>query len=893
MTRSTNAGSRLYGLLLLLLPPRFRARYGTELLECVAAQALNAPHGVSARRRRQYWRRELLDLCRTIMREWAALAANHRTTHSSPIETVIEMFRNVLADILYSARALAQRPTHSIVIVVTLALGVGATSAVFSVVDGVLLQPLDYTEPDRLVIGYGSFPANDSASVSPPDYVDYRDQVGAFEALAAATSYRPALDLTGSGEPERLRARRVSANLFTTLGVAPLIGRSFTTAEATDGGPDVAILSYGLWTRRFAADSDIIGTTIQLDGVATTVVGVMPPAFTVLGADNDLWLPIAFGGESTSVRRFHFLRVIGRLPSGADLASVQQEVDAVAARLAQEYPDSNTDWTMRLVPLHEARFGATSTPLLVLMGASLAVLLIGCSNIALLLLARSTTRTAEIAIRSALGASSPQIVRLVLSEGMVLAGAGGALGLLLAHQVIGALTWLAGSGLPRIESVALDARAVAVGLVLTGATGAVFGLVPALRTIRRDLTGDLKGAARTSPSRSAQRFRSGLVVVQLTMSVALLIGAGLFIRSLGALRGVDIGFRGEGVLTATVSLPESRYPDSGARARFWRRLDETLAARVGVEGVGMIDTLPFTGSEDTWLFREGQPPAEGSQGTNAQLRAATDGYFDAMRVPLVAGRLFDAREQPDAPLALVIDEPLATAMFADEGAVGQAVVVDLGSPQRAVVIGVVGGVHHFGPGAGAFSTMYFSARQRPMGGATLAVRGDGAVAELAPTVRAVLGEIDPQLPVSGVAPMLELVDNALDGPRFRTVLLGTFAVIALLLAALGVYGALSYFVAERRREMGLRMALGAEASQVVRLVLRRGMALVVSGLALGTLASLALGRLVANLLFGVSAYDPVAIAGVAALLTLVGWTACWLPSRRTTRIDPVEVMRAE
>ncbi len=883
--------SRFHGLLVRALPPLFRHRYGAELRDCALERSAEAPHSLSSRAQRRFWRREVVDLVRTIVREWAVVPATPQQHRLSPIETTTEMFRNIFSEIAYSARTLAKSPLYSLVIIATFALGVGATSAVFSVVDGVLLQPLDYEEPDQLVMGFGSFPANNRASVSPMDYLDYREEVAAFTSLAAATSFQPSVDLTGGDEPQRLRARRITDNLLATLGVVPALGRGFSPEDVVAGGPEVALISHALWAGRFASDPGVVNSTILLDDKPTLVVGVLPADFDLLGGASDLWQPIRFGAGATTVRRFHFLRTLGRLRPGVDLVTAQQQVDVTAERLAREYPDSNTDWTMALVPVAEARFGFTRTPLIILLCASIAVLLIGCSNIAVIVLTRSSTRAGEISIRAALGGSPRQIVRLILIENMLLAVAGGAAGLAIAAQVIGGLTRLAGTGLPRIASVELDLRVVGVALVVTIATGLLFGLVPALRAVRNDLTTALQGEGRTSPSIRTQRFRNGLVVAQLATSVALLIGAGLFLRSLAALEGVDLGFRDEGVLVGSVSLPESRYPDRDAQARFWAELTDDLAARPGVEAIGAINILPLRGGNDTWLYPEGEPPAEGLQGTNAESRVATDGYFDAMRINVVAGRLFDSRDGDDGLMSMVIDESLAAALLPEENPVGRIVIVDLGEAQRAEIIGVVGEVYHYGAGVGPVPTMYFTPRQADMGGGVVTLRSGGEASEMAPMLRTALGQIDDQLPLSAVGSMQGVVDSVLDGPRFRTVLLGSFAVIALVLAALGLYGVLGYFVAERRREMGLRMALGAEGRQVVRLVLRRGMALVAMGLALGIVTSLALGQFVASLLFNVSAMDPVAVASVAGLLLLIGWFACWIPARRTSRIDPVRVMR--
>ena len=711
--------SRLHSTLARLLPRRFRARYAAEMNHTLAARHGEVA-GASRVRRCLFWAKEIADLSMTVAREWlravaAGFAAARRghSVDSSPLslpERMFEMLANLFADVRFSVRTLAKQPLFSVVVVLTLALGIGATTAVYTLVDSVLLRPLPFEDPDRLVVGYGSFPLNNTASVSPPDYLDYRDRSTSFEALAAIGSGVGGVSVGGVGTPEMASARTASREFFQVLGVTLARGRAFTDEEATEGGPAVAVISDGLWKRRFGADPDIVGSEVLVDEEPTTVVGVLPPGFRAFGAP-DVWQPLPFGAESMGVRRFHFLRAVGKLLPDVDLIAAQSELDAIAHDLEAAYPESNTEWTMRLVPLHQVIVGFVQQPLMLILAAVTAVLLIGCCNVAILLLARATRREPEIAMRNALGASGGRIVRLLLSESLLLALAGGGLGILLAYRGVDLLIGMSATALPRLDEIAVDGSVLLFTVVMTLGTGFLFGLAPALRSARCDINEALCGQGRVA-TLGNQRLRNALVVGQVALSFALLVGAGLMIRSFSAMTQVEPGFAAEEIVTASVDLPDVRYEGSEQAKAFFDDLFARLETMSSIDGVGGIDIAPLTGGNDTFAYPEGSPPEPGSQGFNAEVRSVTPSYFDAMRIPLVRGRGFGTIDVEGGNPVVIIDESFAAGIFPDEDAVGKRIVVDLGEWRPAEIVGVVGGILHFGPINGPNGTMYFPAAQR-------------------------------------------------------------------------------------------------------------------------------------------------------------------------------------
>jgi putative ABC transport system permease protein len=898
--------SRLHSTLARLLPRRFRARYAVEMSHTLAARHGEVA-GASGLRRGAFWAKEITDILMTVAREWlrdmtvelrrdmtAACAGVRPAPDSTPLslpERILEMLTNLFADLRFSLRTLAKQPLFSAVVVSMLALGIGATTAVYTLVDSVLLRPLPYDEPERLVVGYGSFPLNNTASISPPDYLDYRDRSDSFEALAAIGSGVGSVSVGGAGTPEMASTRTASHQFFETLGVSPAMGRGFSREQTVDGGPRVVVISDGFWKRRFASDPAVVGSEFLVDEEPTMIVGVLPTGFNFFGAP-DLWRPLPFGAENMSVRRFHFLRVVGKLREDVDVIAAQSEIDAIAGDLEAAYPASNTEWTMRLVPLHEAAVGSVQQPLILILAAVGAVLLIGCCNVAILLLARATRREPEIAMRNALGASGGRIVRLLLSESLLLAIGGGGLGILLAYRGVDLLIAMSATALPRVDEIAVSGPVLFFSTVVTLGTGLMVGLVPALRSARRDINEALRGQGRVAAPGN-QRVRNALVVGQVALSFALLVGAGLMIRSLGAMTRVEPGFAAEQIVTASVDLPDTRYQNSEQARTFFDDLFARLETMSSIDGVGGIDIMPLTGGNDTFAYPEGSPPEPGSQGFNALVRSVNSGYFEAMQIPLVRGRGFGTIDVAGGNPVVIIDEPFAAQIFPDENAVGKRIVVDLGDARVVEIVGIVGGILHFGPLTGLTGTMYFPSGQRGGRGRDIVLRTQGNPAAAIEGLRTALAEIDPQIPLANVSAMNELLSGTVAGPRFRARLLGIFAATALLLAGAGLYGLLAYFVAERRQEMGVRLALGADAGGVVRLVVRRGMSLVSIGLVIGAFAAAGLSWAIQGLLFGVSAADPTSFIGVAVMLAVVALLACLLPALRATRVDPLEVMRAE
>ncbi len=879
---------RLHAALARLLPHRFGSLYRVEMADTVAARRAEIA-GDGRAPRLWFWAKELADLVRTLAREWWR-AVDFSNRRPLP-ERTFEMLVNLFADLRFAARSLLRQRVFSTAVVLTLALGIGATTAVYTLVDSVLLQPLQFEDPQRLVFGYGSFPLNNSASVSPPDYLDYRDRATSFEALAAIGSGVGSVSIGGTGGPELASSRTASRELFDVLGVVPARGRGFTEEETTVGGPRVAVISDGFWKRRFGADPDIVGRELLVDEQVGTVVGVLPPGFDLFGSP-DLWLPLTFGSESMTVRRFHFLRAIGKLGAGIELSAAQEEIDTIARDLEAAYPASNTEWTMRLVPLHQVVVGSVQQPLLLILAAVGAVLLIVCFNVAILLLARATRRAPEIAMRNALGASGGRIARLLLVESLLLAFAGGALGIVVAYRGLDLLIGLSATALPRVDEIAVDESVLLFSVVVTLGTGLLFGFAPALRSSRRDLGDALRGQGRgTTPGN--QRLRNALVVGQVALSFALLVGAGLMVRSFTAMMRVEPGYAFGQIVAASLELPDSRYDDADQRRAFFDRLFSRLRNASAIDAAAGIDIMPLTGGNDSFAYPEGSPPEPGNQGFNAQVRSVTPGYFDTMRIAMVRGRGFSTLDTAGGNPVVVIDEPFAAQIFPDEDPVGKRIVVDLGEPTAVEIVGVAGGILHWGPGPGTSGTMYFPAHQRPPWGLDVVVRPRDDPGAATDVLRTAIAELDPQLPLSGVNAMSDLLTGTVAGPVFRARLMGLFAAAALVLAACGLYGVLAYFVAERRREMGVRLALGANAAGVVRLVMRRGMSLVVAGLVVGALAAAGLSWAIRGLLFGISPADPMSFLGVAFILALVAFLACLMPARRATRVDPLEVLRAE
>ena len=799
---------------------------------------------------------------------------------------------SILKDIRYGLRGLLKRPGFTAIALVALALGIGANTAIFSLVNAVVLRPLPYPEPDRLVWVYGNIRnGGNRASVSPLDYLDFRAQNKTFEQFAASVTIQIPVNLTGSGEPERLMASAVTGNYFDAFGITPTLGRGFSLENEKSGNDQVTVLSNAFWQKRFAGDPQIVNKTIMLDGKAYQVVGVMPAGLSLPQA-AELWVPLNFDAEpGMKQRKAHFLRPIGRLKTGVSLAQAQADTDLIAAHLEQQYPDSNTGWNLRLLSLREQLVGRSRTTMLILFGAVGFVLLIACANVANLLMVRAAARQKEIALRTALGASRLRIVRQMLTESLLLSILGGALGALLAVWGVQLLVSLSADSLPPTVNVNIDATVLAFTLLISLATGLLFGLAPAFRTMQTNLIDSLKDGARGSEGTMRNRTRSLLVVFESAVAVILLIGAGLLVRSLIALQNVDPGFDANNVLTLRVDLPQKKYGDEGKSANFFQQLETHIGSLPGVQSVGLITELPLSGQPNDVPFTvEGRPPVTPDQAFDADFRRVNQSYFGALHIPLLRGRNFTEQEVRQSDQVAIVSQQLVDIVFPNEDPLGKRLVTEIGQ-QTFEIIGVVGDIRHRSLGDQPFPAMYFPTRDSER--FNLVIRTQNDPLTLVGAVRKEVQALDPDQPIASVKRMSDWVDSSVAEPRYRTTLLGMFAALAMILAATGIYGVMSYSVAQRTHEIGVRMALGARQRDVLALVVRQGMLLTLVGVAVGLVGAFALTRVMASLLFGVTAKDPFTFAAVAALLTLVAFVACFIPARRATKVDPLVALRYE
>jgi putative ABC transport system permease protein len=800
-------------------------------------------------------------------------------------------------DVRFGLRALLRRPGFTLVILLALGGGIGANTAMFSILNAALFRPLPFPEPQRLVFGYTVFGGGGGFGlVSAPDYFDCREQAQAFESLSAMLGFETQSTVQAGDEPERVNSAVVSVDLFGTLGASPLLGRAFTAEEAKPGAPAVAVVSHEYWSHRLGGAPEAVGSTLRIDGNPVTIVGVMPPGFRIR-SDNDLWFPMVDDPGSQLPRHMHNWYMVGRLKPGVSLEEARGQVDVIARRLEEQYPETNRRKGFGLVSLQVALVRSDRASLLALMGALALVLLIACANVAGLLLARGCARRQELAVRAALGASRARLVRQLLTESTILA-------LLAASLALLSASWLQAILLrvTPIESlggreVPLDSRVLLFTLAVSTGTALLFGLVPALRSGRANPAVDLHAGARTTDSRAGTRLRSVLIAAQVALSVVLLIGSGLLIRSLAHLRGVDLGFRPERMVTAEIQLPGSRYPDLARRAGFASTLIERLRAQPGVEGAGLISLLPVREPRNNVrAWAADAPPSDLSQAEGTFIRGVLPGYFEAMGIPLLLGRDIQEADRDGTTEVTVINQSMASALFPDRSPLGREVVIDYPGvgPTHAQVVGVVGNVHQGGPAFAPSSVSYASYFQRqPDAEMQVAVRTTGDPAAGVGLLRAVVRELDPEVPLSDVATMGHFIGRRLSDCRTMAGLLSAFALVAVLLAGLGLFGMLAFYVEQRTREIGVRMALGAAHRQVLAMVVRRGMALVLVGLAAGLPGSWLAARLLGHLLHDVSPADPGTLAASSIAFLAVALVACWIPARRATRVDPTLPLSAE
>jgi putative ABC transport system permease protein len=803
----------------------------------------------------------------------------------------------LIQDIRYACRRLFRSPEFTIVAVLTLALGIGANSAIFSVVNGVLLAPLPYAEPDRLVALY-HLSEGRRAVMSGPNFWDVRRTSRSLQDAAAVSRYRGVL--TGHGEPVRLDAAQVSPNLFDVLGVQPIAGRSFRPEESQPAKNKVVILAHGLWQQRFGRTADVIGQKITIDGEPLEIVGVMPQGFS-FPAGRALWTPIEYTDGFTSTQRgAWYLTVIGRAKRGVPLEQVTAEVETIGRQLAQQYPDQNEGLGITALPLLEAMVGDVRRAVLMLLGAVGFVLLIACVNVANLLLARAAARETEMAVRAALGAGRGRLVRQLFTESLILSLLGGGLGLLLAVWGVDVLIGMQPAGIPRLEGVRIDGVVIGFTLAAALATAVVFGLIPAYQSSRAAIAGTLKEAGRGAlTSRSATRLRGALVIAETALAVMLLAGAGLLIKSFANLTSVDPGFDVSRALTFELSLPDARYAEEPKQVAFFDELLPRLRSLPGVEDAGAVLSLPLTGASLVLTFEVGgRPPVPPSQQPAMQVRVATPEYFGAIGIPLKGGRMFDARDRLGAPPVVLITEAAARQYFPGEDPLGKTITLGWGrGPGKprvgGQVVGIIGDVKDSGLDEADPPQLYVAFHQWPVQAMSVVMKTSVSPESLADAVRREVSAVDPNVPAGNVRTLEQIVARSISQPRFYMALLTAFAAVALILAAIGIFGVLSYAVAQRTREIGIRMALGAQARTVLGIVIRQALVLACAGVAIGIAASWFLSETLSALLFGTSPRDLATFAVVSAALVVVALAASYVPARRATRVDPIVALRAE
>lgn len=806
-------------------------------------------------------------------------------------------------DIRYGARTLLRNPSFTVIAVLALALGIGMNTALFSVVKEVLLRPLPFEHPDRLVIIYGSNLQKGltQSEIVPADFVDYREQNHSFENISALR-YRD-FTLTNAGEPEIIRGTMVSASFFSLLGVKPLLGRAFLFDEDRPGKDRIAVISHGLWQRLFGSDPSIIERSLTLNGESYSVTGVLPPDFDFPRASEqvsspDLWVPLALTADDLRNRRNHVLLAVARLNPGSSREQAQAEMTVIARGLEQQYPQSNSGWSVNTVSLNEQIVGNSRPALLVLLGAVVLVLLIACANVANLLLVRGAGRQKEIALRIALGASRSRIIRQLLTESVLLAMTGGIVGVFLALGAVRVLTSLRPDYVPRANQIGIDGWMLAFTIMVSLLTGVLFGLAPALQASKPDLNETLKeGTKGASAGAGRNSARIAFVVSEVALSLMLLIGAGLLIRSFVRLLSVSPGFNGKNLLTMEINLPRAKYGQPHQQAAFFDQLVQRVAAIPGIQSVGGTNHLPLGGSNSSVSFTvKGHPPlGPGESAPTTNWRAVTPDYFRTMQIPLLSGRSFTESDRDGAPVVVVISDTMARRFWPDENAVGQQ--INLGgagdNAPVASIVGIVGDVKHWGLDAEVKSQMYLSYLQDPPSRLTIVARGEADPMSLVSAMRSEVFALDKDQPVANIRTMQNVLASSVSRRGFTMTLLAMFAVVALILAVVGIYGVISYSVTQRRHEIGVRLALGAEKMSILKLIIGQGMKLALVGIGVGLAAAVALTRLLSTLLYGISATDLATFLSTPLILIAVAFLASYIPARRATKLDPMIAIRNE
>ena len=803
-------------------------------------------------------------------------------------------------DLRLAGRMCWKNPGFSAAVVLTLALGIGANTALFSVCNTILLKPLQYQDPDRLVMLWEQIPSVDRMSVAPANFVDWRAQTHSFSGVVAVNPFLSFV-MNTPDVPARVSAGAVSWNFFSVLGTPIAIGRSFLPDEDRPGSNAVVILSHSLWMERFGGRSEVVGSTVTLNDRNFTVVGVLPEHFELVNGilfqgrmKFDLWIPLAL--TSNPSRGSHPLRVLARLKPGVSVESAQSDASGVAANLARAYPEDNTDRGIAVVPLHDQVTGEARPALITLSGAVGFVLLIACANVANLMLSRGTARQKEIAVRMAIGASRLRVARQLLAESTVLACVGGALGLLLAFAAVRVAVPYLPSDLARATGFPVDARVLVYTALISLATGALFGLAPLFQMRRISASESLQHGTRIAGG--SARLRGALVVAQMAVTIVLLIGAGLLAKSLWTLLHVPPGFRTDHLVSARLTLPRSRFADTGRVSTFHRELIQRLQESPGIEAAGLAAYLPLSGQNNAWVFViEGRPPLPTGVYNSAAYRPVSEGYFETIGVPVIRGRAFTSGDQADAPSVVVINASMARLYWGTDNPVGQR--LRFGSrpagPDWRTIVGVVGDVRHEGLDEEPKPELYVPFSQAPSTEpvATVIVRTTIDAAAMTKTLRDAVSAMDGTVPLDQVRTMQQIVSLSVSQPRFRTALLVVFSTLALLMASIGVYGTTSYSARQRTREFGVYIAMGATARDVLRTVLGRAAIVILIGLALGLVASLGLTRVLTRFLYGVTPLDAATFVTAFLFLFVVAVLASYIPARRATRVDPIVALRYE
>jgi putative ABC transport system permease protein len=809
------------------------------------------------------------------------------------METLFQDFR-------YALRKLIKSPTFTIVTLLTLVLAIGANSAIFSLINAILLRPLPFNNPDRLMVLWATSQEGGKSEgfTSPLNFVDWQSSSQSFEEIEAFRYW--AMNVTGDAQPERVWGARVSGGLFNMLGVNPKIGRAFVQEEDKPGKDNVVVISHGLWQRRFGSDPNVLERQIPLNGRSYNVIGVMDSdfQFPVKGlvpiltqTQAEFWIPLAFDNEQAA-NPGRVLVVVGRLKEGVSREQAQSEMGSIMSRLEQQYPVFNSGWGVRVTPLQEQIVGGVRPTLLLLSIAVGFVLLIACANVASLLLARGATRQKEIALRAALGATRTRLMRQLLTESVVLSLLGGLLGVVLSFWCVRALVAVSPDVVPITSEVKIDATVLGFGFLISLLTGLVFGLLPALETSRLNLNQLLKeGAKELMGSPHRIHLRSILVVSEVALASLLLIAAGLMIRSFLRLQQVDPGFNPEKILTMQLDLPLSKYRERKQRVAFYDAVLARLEALPGVEKAGAVSTLPLGGEEEENAFIiEGRPLPPSGQPPMVPSRAISPNYFQTMGIPVLQGRPFELRDNLDAPGAAIINQSMADRFWPGEDPLGKRISLG-GSSTWRTIVGIVGDVRHADLSAQAKPEMYFPYLQMPLPFMVMVVRTTIDPANMIGTVRTQTLEVDKDQPVSNIKTMDQLISASVSRPRLRTLLIGLFAAVAMVLAMIGVYGLLSYSVTQRSREIGIRMALGAQRSDVLKQIMKQGITLALVGIVIGAVLALVLTRVLGSMLYGISTTDPFTFALVSMALACVAMIATYIPARRATTVDPMVALR--